>query len=289
MPKSSYENPGKLFIEKFGVPHDIDDVIRYTDFLRKEAGVSDQPPVDLTKIYRRFGIKSQQAPLVEQQGVSDGVFGFMLIKEDDPCTRQRFSEAHELVEFLFHQYKGLPEWHHSYYATHHTTKEKLCRKGAAALLMPQGSFVPAMQEKGFSFESASNLASLYETSLLATIYRMLSECEKECLLLIWRFALKRTQEVSLAQPSLFGDSWKMMPQKKLRIWWPVVSAGVNKVFIPANQSIPDDSIIVTAYKNGKLQNGVEYFNLQGINGRYNVEAKRVNIGDEMCVFSLLHR
>lgn len=289
MPKVSYENPGKLFIEKFGVPQDVDDVIRYTDFLRKEAGVSDQPPVDLTKIYSCFGIKSHQAPLVDQQGMSDGFRGFMLIKEDDPYTRQRFSEAHELIEFLFHQYKDLPEWRCSYYATHHTTKERLCQKGAAALLMPQSSFVPAMLAKEFSFECASDLASSYETSLLATLYRMLSECVEERLLVIWRFALKPTQEVNLAQPSLFGGDLKMMPQKRLRIWWTVVSAGVNNKFIPEHQSIPDDSIIATAYETGLLQNGVEYFHLKGIHGRYNVEAKRVNIGNEICVFSLLHR
>lgn len=106
MQKLPYQNPGKLFIERFGVPRDIDDVVRYADFLRQEAGVGDRPPIDLTKISSRFGIKSQQAPLVDQQGTSDGLWGFMLIKEDDPATRQRFSEAHELIEFLFHQIKA---------------------------------------------------------------------------------------------------------------------------------------------------------------------------------------
>ena len=289
MQKLPYQNPGGLFIEKFGVPRDIDDVIRYADFLRQEAGVSSQPPIDLMKIFDRFGIKSHQAPLVEQQGTSDGFLGFMLIKEDDPVARQRFSEAHELIEFLFHQYKNLPKWRQSYYATHNTTKEKLCQKGAAALLMPQESFVPAMLELGLSFESASELASIYETSLLATLYRMIAECGDERLLVIWRLALKPTQEVNQAQPSLFGNDVSLLPEKKLRIWWPVASARASNGYIPFHQSIHDDSIIVKAYETGQLQKGSERFQLKGISGRYNVEAKKVNIGDEVCVLSLLHR
>ncbi len=289
MQKFPYQNPGRLFIEKFGIPRDVDDIIRYADFLRREAGVSNQPPIDLMKIFGRFGIKSHQVLLVEQQGTSDGLLGFMLIKEDDPATRQRFSEAHELIEFLFHQYKNMPEWRQSYYATHNTTKEKLCQKGAAGLLMPQESFVPAMLEHGVSFESASDLAGIFKTSLLATLYRILAECGDERLLVIWRFALKPTQEVNQAQPSLFGNDISLLPQKKLRIWWSVTSARTNNEFIPPHQSIHDDSIIVKAYETGQFQKGSERFQLKGIYGRYNVEAKKVNVGEQMCILSLLHR
>jgi hypothetical protein len=36
-------------------------------------------------------------------------------------------------------------------------------------------------------------------------------------------------------------------------------------------------------------NGSERFRLKGIDGRFHVESKKVNIGDEMCVLSLLQR
>lgn len=287
--KFPYQSPGELFIGKFGVPRDIDDVIHYADFLRQSAQVSDHPPINLTKIFEHFGIKSHKAPLIDQQGTSDGLLGFMLIKENDPETRQRFSEAHELIEFLFHEYKNLPEWHKSYYATHKTTKEKLCQKGAAALLMPHSTFVPVMSDRGISIESASELAGVYETSLLATLYRMLDECQDERLLVIWRFALKPTQEVNPAQQGLFGDDPVVLPQKKMRIWWCVTSAGTNNGFIPAHQSIHDDSIIARAYESGQLLSGIERLQLKGINGRYNIEAKKANIGDEPCVLALLNR
>jgi len=38
-----------------------------------------------------------------------------------------------------------------------------------------------------------------------------------------------------------------------------------------------------------LLSGSERFRLKGIGGRYRIEAKRVYMGDEMCVLSLLHR
>ena len=155
--------------------------------------------------------------------------------------------------------------------------------------MPRESFVPTMLARGVSFESASDLAGIYETSLLATLYRILAECRDERLLVIWRFALKPTQEMNQAQPSLFGADLLARPQKKLRIWWPVTSVAANNGFIPPHQSIHDDSIIARAYETGQFQKGRERFQLKGINGRYNVEAKKVNIGDEVCVLSLLHR
>ena len=38
-----------------------------------------------------------------------------------------------------------------------------------------------------------------------------------------------------------------------------------------------------------LLRGSERLRLKGIDGRYRIEAKRVYMGDEMCVLSLLHR
>ena len=60
-------------------------------------------------------------------------------------------------------------------------------------------------------------------------------------------------------------------------------------FIPAHQSAADDSIIARSYASSQRLSGRERFQLKGIDGRYHLEAKRVNIGDEMCLLSLLHR
>jgi hypothetical protein len=295
MRKLVYQNPGELFIEKFGVPRDIDDVIRYADFLREAAGVGDWPAIDLTRIFERFGIQSHRVPLVDQQGSSDGLLGLMLIKEDDSAARQRFSEAHELIELLFYEYKQRPEWKESVFAASEKIKERACQKGAAALVMPRSSFVPAMLERGFSFDGASGLAAVYGTSLLATIYQMLDEYEDERLLVVWRLALKPTEVVSGGQAGLAGNDAAAGPdeaagpQRRLRIWWTARSAGARNDFIPAHQSAAEDSVVARCYGCGERLSGGERFRLKGIDGRYQVEAKRVNIGEEMCVLSLLQR
>lgn len=287
MKERQYQNPGRLFIDRFEIPKDEEAIIRYADFLREEAGLSDQPPIDLTKIFDHFGIQSHPASLVDQQGLSDGLLGFMLIKDDDPAARRRFSQAHELIEFLFHEYRTLPEWGRSYYSTHLPAKERLCQRGAAMLLMPSSSFVPIMLEQGVSLESASVLAGMYETSLLATLNRMLTASKDKLLLVVWRYGLKPKQAVQ-QQAGLFGDGLVASPQKKLRIWWPpVTSAGANNGFIPLHQSVHDGSVIVKAYETGQLHYGKERFQLKGIQGYYQVQAKRITVGNEACVLSLL--
>ncbi len=94
------DHPGHLFIREHGPFRNEDDIVSYADFLRTMAGLTDQPPIDLTQIHQRFGIPAPLlAPLQDQQGLLfDSETGIMLIKEDDPITRQRFTNAHELME-----------------------------------------------------------------------------------------------------------------------------------------------------------------------------------------------
>lgn len=99
----AYTNPGKLFIQRFGLVECAEDVMRYVGFLRDEAGISAEPPIDLAPIHSRFGIPlPKYAPLPDLQGILlNPDHGLILIKEDDPAARQRFTAAHELIELLF--------------------------------------------------------------------------------------------------------------------------------------------------------------------------------------------
>lgn len=95
-------SPGVLFLAKYGVPGDSSDINRYVDFLRKEAGVQLTPPIDLNKIYAKFQIPQPALEHIDQEGLLlDAERGLIIINEDDPRTRRRFSEAHELIELLF--------------------------------------------------------------------------------------------------------------------------------------------------------------------------------------------
>jgi len=144
-----YCHPGRAFLSRHGMVQCEQDVFRYVQFLCQEAGLDDQPPIDLTQIYQHFGIPTPlRAPLEEQQGILvDSNNGIILIKEDDPLVRQRFTEGHELMELLFDAQAEasssscLPAWSEQH-------KERLCDRGAAALLMPESSFVPKLQQLG---------------------------------------------------------------------------------------------------------------------------------------------
>lgn len=289
----AYIHPGRAFAARYGVPQSGEDVLRYADFLRQETGLSADPPVDLSCIYRHFGIRTPRlVSLSEQQGllVNDEI-GMILIKEDDPVTRRRFSEAHELMELLFSVQEEVAHLSGSrpYFADN--IKERLCEQGAAALLMPQSSFLPRLRKLGVTLSTGTVLANLYRTSLLATLFQMVQQGPGAHALVLWRAALKPTQISNLPpkeQLSFLSDDAVVSPEKKLRVWWAACTEGLTNGFIPKHKSVPRESLIHWAYATGITQNGTEYMNLGKMQGIYRIEASRIALGDEWCVLSLLH-
>lgn len=287
-----YRHPGRAFVERYGSPRTRVDLLRYAGFLRHEAELDDQPPIDLSRVFRHFGMPvPRRVPLVDQQGLLfDNETGVILIKQDDPVVRQRFTKAHELMEFLFEAQEEVPSWAGPRCRFNGHRKEQLCEQGAAALLMPKTSFVPRLRGLGVSLETGSVLAGVYQTSLLATLFRMVRRPGTHALV-IWRYALKPTQVRRLPaqeQMSLFGSAFVASPQKELRVWWATCTQGLTSGFIPKHKSIPRDSLIFHAYTTSLPQNGVEFVNLGRVQGHCLVEARHVTIGDECCVLSLLH-
>ena len=96
-------DPGLMFINKHGQINSAQDVLAYADFLLDESGQDHVIPVDLSLIFRCFQIPTPiQKPLPGQQGLLlDATNGIVVINSNDPPSRQKFSQAHELVEFLF--------------------------------------------------------------------------------------------------------------------------------------------------------------------------------------------
>ena len=96
-------DPGLMFINKHGQINSAQDVLAYADFLLDESGQDHVSPVDLSLIFRCFQIPTPiQKPLAGQQGLLvDANNGIVVINSNDPPSRQKFSQAHELVEFLF--------------------------------------------------------------------------------------------------------------------------------------------------------------------------------------------
>jgi len=270
-----------------------DDVLHYADFLREEAGLRDEPPVDLAAIFQRFGMPPPlYASLPGQQAVLlDDEIGLILINDDDSVTRQRFSQAHELMERLFAAHEESLNAGKRGIRFQDQIKEALCEQGAAALLLPRSSFLPKLASLGISLHAASTLAGLYQASLLATLFQMVRYGPGAHALVIWRYALKPEQERELPAPEqlpLFGADLVPSPQREFRVWWATRTKGLTSWFFPKHKSIPRESLIYQAYDTRLPQAGDEFISLGRVWGTCFVEAKRIRMGEEDCVVSLLH-
>jgi hypothetical protein len=293
METTEVQHPGRVFIARFGPLRDVEDVLHYANFLRDESGLSDEPPVDLAAVLQRFAMPPPlYASLPGQQAVLlDDEIGLMLINEDDPITRQRFSQAHELMECVFVAHAEAKDEEHPGVRFRDHVKESLCEQGAAALLLPRSSFLKEVAGLGVSLDAASNLASLYQASLLATLFQMVRYAPGAHALVVWRLALKPEQERRLPPPEqlpMFGPELVPSPQKELRVWWATCTEGEPTGFIPKHKSIPRESLIFQAYDTPSLLSGEEFVNLGRVRGTCFVEAKRIKVGEEDCVVSLMH-
>ncbi|NJM45598.1 MAG: ImmA/IrrE family metallo-endopeptidase [Alkalinema sp. RU_4_3] len=212
-----YQHPGYAFLHCYGSLQSEADVLAYVEFLRTEAKLGAGVPTDLSKVYRHFGMpEPKRVPLdQDQQGILlDSNRGLVLIRSEDSLARQRFTEGHELMEFLFDaqadvgERLGSPRWLTEDY------KEVLCDRGAAELLMPSGLFLQDLRDLGVEIGVGKQLAGRYQTSLVATLMRMVELCSSNCALMVWR------------QGTAGWD-----------LWWSRVSGSWSGGFVPRDRGI----------------------------------------------------
>lgn len=287
-----YLNPGKLFISRYGPANDGSSIARYADFLRRESGIDDHPPVDLARIYRHFGIPTpRRIPLPGQPGLLlNPESGIIFISANDPTTRQRFSEAHELMELLFAAQSPTQSWR-SRGRSPFSAKagESLCEEGAAELLMPLSTFAPYLHRWGVSLETGQRLAELYEVSLTAALLRTVRYGPGRHALVLWQLAWKPREVRSLPHPDqlpLFEDYVPEPPPKKLRVWWGCSTQGGP--FIPRHKSVGLDTSIYRAYELESLVEDMDWVDLGNIRGCCLCESKTITIEAEKLVLSVIH-
>lgn len=286
------EHPGRLFIDRHGRPENRDDVLAYARFLRDESDLDSTPPVDLGRIYQRFGIQPRRAKLPNLQGLLvNPELGLILINASDPIQRQRFSEGHELLEYLF---AALPEgkgWASRERVGVFTqrAKEKLCNEGAAELLMPHAEFEMRIRDLGVSFVTARRLAVEYDVSVTAALVQMVRLAPGLHAVILWHLRQKPT-EIRISgkehQPSLFADLALDALPPKLRVGWCLAGPGVP--FIPRDKSVPDTSSISRAYREARFVVGDDVLELGAAKGRFHCESNPFEIENERQVLSLLH-
>lgn len=271
-----YEHPGRLFVERHGVPGDVDGIVKYANFLRHKAHAGKYSRVRLSAIRWRFGVRLTIETLPpDTPGFSQHEQGLICVRREDPRERQRFTEAHEFIELLYRACKESPAWMESVFATNKHRKEKLCHKGAAALLMPRESYLRYLRNAGVSLQLASSLAELFRTSLTSSVHRMVDLSSTDCAMLLWDGLSqpRRSEKYSGSQPDV------------LHLRWAVCSPGIG--YIPPAVSVDTNSLIGQALTTPGIHKGKEEVNLGGISGECLIEAKRVTLAGQQCVLSLV--
>lgn len=288
-----YENPGRSFVEKFGVVTSAEGVLLYAQYLRREAGLTDDPPIDLGKIYDRFGVPPpKRRPLPNLQGLLvDPENGIILVNDDDMPPRQRFTEAHELMEILFSSLPHGKGWAGRQGAGvfKQEAKENLCNAGAAELLMPRASFGLYVRRLGVSYSTARQLAMLYQVSTSASLVHMVRVGPGRHVIVLWRMKNKPTEirkPPPASQLSLSGMPGLAQTPQRLRVEW--AFGGPSAPFIPIDKSIPEDSSIYCAWRCGIFTNGEDLLDLAGLPGTWKCENQPFDVERHRYVISLLH-
>ncbi len=288
----TFRHPGKLFVRQFGPVECAQDVQQYIEFLRSEIGLRLSEPVELQTIYAHFGIPEPQlAPLPGQGGMLLGQIGQIIINQSDIAARQRFSEAHELVEFLFDALpsgKGWAKYQKGPFK--HRTKENLCNLGAAELLMPAELFAHYANSEGISFGSARKLSRQFRVSITAALVQLVRVGPGRAAVVNWRQKHKksdRKQRVPAAQLPLLAEMAPAAPRKKLRVEWAM--SGPRGPFIPKNKSIPEESAVFACWEQARFTTGEEWLDLGPAAGHFRTENMPFLQNGEKQVLSMIEQ
>lgn len=289
-------HPGKFYLERIGSIQSAEDILGFAEFLRREAGLDGVLPVDLGAIYAHFDIpKPQYVPLPGQQGLLvDAERGIIAINLRDPGTRQRFSEAHELAEMLFSILPAGVDLGGGWFLKRpggykKSTKEYLCNRVAANLLVPPQELHSYIQQYGVTFESARGVAAKCQVSLSAALVQLTHIGSGRHCVVLWRMKNKPTEiknQPAASQMTLFDGHEVGLPAKKLRVEWSMRAP--EGPFIPENKSTESTSQIYSAWESGSFTEGEERMSIDGRNtGLYRSENLPFEFNNERYVLSLI--
>ena len=263
-------DPGLMFINQFGQINSAQDVLAYADFLREESGQDHVIPVDLSLIFKRFQIPTPiQKSLPGQQGLLlDAKNGIVVINSNDPPSRQKFSQAHELVEFLFNSLPNGKDIGNGWMLKKpggftESMKEYLCNWTAANLLMPPAYVYSQITQYGANFDCARIISGECEISLSAALVQIARTSPGNHSVVLWMMKNKPSEiknKIPANQLAFFNDN-KSEPTKKLRVEWSMRSE--NAPFIPKDKSVEETSLVFKAWQTGTFTSGKERLCLDG--------------------------
>ena len=212
--------PGYQFIQQYdqGLPKsrkELGDCVRsFGTYLRCQSGQKGAVPVDMEAVCDHFAIRLQAGSFkdvdLEIDGANLAESGLILYEVSDAQTRQRFTQAHELIESLVVALKGnqYPRPVRPYLQNGYR-KEKLCNWGSSYLLMPAEKFSDLVETYGIGIKAAERIGKAFQTSRLATLWRMAYVYPRKCGLIIWKRAHKPSENNEQPDPNQTGlwDGW----------------------------------------------------------------------------------
>lgn len=299
---NSPDGPGREFIHQYecGLPETPSELARcikdYAKYLLESTDQGSSPPIELEPIFDRFCLSLSKADLksdgAEIEGMNVAEMGIILYDASDRRSRQRFTQAHELVESLISVLRG-NQYRDSVrkYIDQDEKKERLCNWGASQILMPPGLFNHHVQTKGVGIEAAEQIGKTFQTSRLATLWHMVYCYPRRAGLIVWKYAPKPADKKSMADPSqlsLLEEGYRHAPQKELRVQWNVFGRPAKKYQVPRHKSVSRDSLIFQAYNEETLCQGRERLSLVNLEGEFWVEAAPFEVGTDTYVVSLFH-
>lgn len=263
----------------------------FARYLLDTAGACEFP-VSLNLIRQKHNFSRKPSPFNDKRGFLFG--SAIFINYDDPTSVQRFTEAHELMESLVvalrtEKPSRIPG---NFQPQFERDKENWCERGAAELLMPTSTFFPLVAKHGISLNTGRKLAGLYQTSLTATIRRMLDSDLNPCIFAILREGHKKDQIVpsKTGQEVLWGTPADWDPPAELRVWkhWRSPQA---KTFLVQNESFPRTSLTYQTLELGvvgQVQQTKEILDLAQIKGLHQIETMLVTINKVFSVMTLIN-
>jgi hypothetical protein len=289
-------HPGKFYLERIGSIQSTEDILGFADFLRRESGLDGLLPVDLSAIYAHFDTpKPLYVPLPGQQGLLvDAERGIIAINSRDPGTRKRFSEAHELAEMLFSILPAGVDLGGGWFLKRpggykESTKEFLCNRVAANLLMPPKELQVHVQQYGITFDGARIVAGECHVSLSAALVQLVHLGTGRYSVVLWRMKNKPAEiknQPATSQLALFDDHEVGLPAKKLRVEWSMRAQ--DGPFIPDNKSAEHTSQIYSAWESNSFTKGEELMCFDGRRARwYRSENLPFEHEGEIYVLSLI--
>lgn len=259
----------------------------FAQFLLDSAGISDLP-IPLDHLRKHLNLTRHAHPLPQNRGflLGDTIF----INADDHETVQRFTEAHEIMETLVTELRPLVPTPAR--LLFDRDKENWCERGAAELLMPGKLFYPLIKQQSVSLQTARQITQLCQTSLTATIRRMLDSDVSSCIFALLQEGHKKKQVVPsrMGQEVLWGEPSDWDPPAELRVMrhW---KSPQTKTLLIKNESFARTSNAYEVFHSGipgETKIAQEYLDLEKIKGTYTTEAMLVTINGIPTVMILIH-